>query len=249
MGEQQITVAATPDALAQAQLPGPGSPRTFFVLPLERKLRVAEALSQICQAEISGGEEAEVLYVQHQNDSLTSQFEPLMIDITDHLSLWARAAFGTAQEATNFWLGNSRSSTSYHQDYYENIYCMVRGCKHFRLLAPCQKHRMDVRSYPVARYKESAAGLHPVLLSPAQSVPWSSVRSREPAAGPGCRCHPCWPTPLHVTVRAGEVLYLPACTWHHVSQSAGEEGCAIAVNYWFDVASDKLLSLLATLDQ
>jgi jumonji domain-containing protein 7 len=41
--------------------------------------------------------------------------------------------------------------------------------------------------------------------------------------------------PLRVTLEEGDMLYLPAMWYHKVSQKAGEEGFACAVNYWFDM--------------
>lgn len=39
--------------------------------------------------------------------------------------------------------------------------------------------------------------------------------------------------PLHITVNAGESLYLPAGWWHYVRQTE----LTIAVNYWYDMES------------
>lgn len=41
--------------------------------------------------------------------------------------------------------------------------------------------------------------------------------------------------PLRVTLRQGDMLYLPALWYHKVSQSVGEEGFVCAVNYWYDM--------------
>ena len=38
---------------------------------------------------------------------------------------------------------------------------------------------------------------------------------------------------MHITVNAGESLYLPAGWWHYVTQSE----VTIAVNYWYDMES------------
>ncbi|KAG8049829.1 hypothetical protein GUJ93_ZPchr0009g938 [Zizania palustris] len=46
------------------------------------------------------------------------------------------------------------------------------------------------------------------------------------------------PKPIHCTVRAGEMLYLPSMWFHHVSQSPGPNGLTIAVNYWYDMQFD-----------
>ena len=40
--------------------------------------------------------------------------------------------------------------------------------------------------------------------------------------------------PIHVTVHAGEVLYIPALWYHQVSQTC----VTIAVNYWYDMKFD-----------
>lgn len=43
------------------------------------------------------------------------------------------------------------------------------------------------------------------------------------------------PPPLVCHVVAGEVLYLPAGWWHHVTQVAQGEEPVVAVNYWYDM--------------
>ena len=40
--------------------------------------------------------------------------------------------------------------------------------------------------------------------------------------------------PIVATVRAGEVLYLPALWWHAVSQRGDDGGATVAVNYWYE---------------
>ena len=42
--------------------------------------------------------------------------------------------------------------------------------------------------------------------------------------------------PITATVRAGELLYLPALWWHAVSQRGGAGSSTIAVNLWYDPA-------------
>ncbi len=46
------------------------------------------------------------------------------------------------------------------------------------------------------------------------------------------------PPPLHVDVKAGEVLYLPSLWFHHVRQSMAGDEAVIAVNNWYDMAWD-----------
>ena len=39
----------------------------------------------------------------------------------------------------------------------------------------------------------------------------------------------------HVTLREGDMMYLPAMWYHKVRQTAGDEGFACSVNYWYDM--------------
>ena len=41
--------------------------------------------------------------------------------------------------------------------------------------------------------------------------------------------------PLVVTLRPGDVLYLPALWFHSVTQATNPDGLCIAVNYWYDM--------------
>jgi len=45
-------------------------------------------------------------------------------------------------------------------------------------------------------------------------------------------------TPIHVTLKPGDLLYLPSLYYHHVSQKGDHEGKCIAVNYWYDMEFD-----------
>jgi jumonji domain-containing protein 7 len=84
--------------------------------------------------------------------------------------------------------------------------------------------------------------------APREELFWSAVRPRPApdsppfdAADAAARAlldDPALPRPLEVTLRPGDVLYLPSCWYHEVRQSppAGDPGapCA-AVNFWFDM--------------
>ena len=91
-------------------------------------------------------------------------------------------------------IGDGRSETSFHKDHYENLYCVVRGTKTFRLLPPSDVWRLNMRWYDAAVYapapapcggvdgggggKEEEAELRPQLESPARRVLWSDVEPR-----------------------------------------------------------------------
>jgi len=53
-----------------------------------------------------------------------------------HCLLWhvmLLQVFGGHPDATNLWIGDERSVTSFHKDHYENIYCVIRGGSKVRL--------------------------------------------------------------------------------------------------------------------
>ena len=52
--------------------------------------------------------------MQHQNNSLTEEYPALQADIQPGLQ-WADRVFGGPPEATNLWIGDDRSVTSFHK--------------------------------------------------------------------------------------------------------------------------------------
>jgi len=42
--------------------------------------------------------------------------------------------------------------------------------------------------------------------------------------------------PMRVTLKAGDVLYLPAMWYHKVSQSCSSEGFCCSINFWYDMS-------------
>ena len=118
--------------------------------------------------------------------------------------------------------------SSAHRDPYENFYCVVHGQKTFDLLPPAFLPRMREVMAPVARFKSSPNGWTVEPEKGAEPVRWATTRigSGESNAAGLASCH--------VTLRAGECLYLPALWWHQVSQLE----LTIAVNYWHDMDFD-----------
>jgi len=87
---------------------------------------------------------------------LTKEFPELLSDLDD-LS-WAREAFGAAPNASNIWIGDSRSVTSLHKDPFENIYCVVSGYKDFLLFPPTDRPWLPYKTVPVTQYREVSPG-------------------------------------------------------------------------------------------
>lgn len=76
----------------------------------------------------------------------------LLPDVEPQLE-FAAAAFGCAPEAVNLWIGDERSTTTFHKDHYENLYAVLRGKKVFHLLPPTDVYRMGLQLYPAAQYE------------------------------------------------------------------------------------------------
>ncbi|XP_024986865.1 jmjC domain-containing protein 7 [Cynara cardunculus var. scolymus] len=185
-----------------------------------------------------------VAYAQQQNDCFTEEYGALAGDCDSHVA-WATEAIGSLPEAVNLWIGNHLSETSFHKDHYENLYAVVTGEKHFVLLPPTDVHRMYIRDYPAAHYSYSqeTGEFELELENPVRHVPWCSVnpypfpenKEKEMSEFP---LYYNGPKPFEVTVKAGEILYLPSMWFHHVRQTPDRRGLTIAVNYWYDMQFD-----------
>ncbi|KAG6789265.1 hypothetical protein POTOM_005356 [Populus tomentosa] len=186
-----------------------------------------------------------VAYLQQQNDCFREEYSALASDCDAHIPWVTEALGGYLPEAVNLWIGNHLSETSFHKDHYENLYAVVSGEKQFLLLPPTDLHRMYIQDFPAAQYSYSSDSgkFRLELEKPLRYVPWCSVN---PYPSPETKeiemsKFPLYfngPTPFHCTVKAGEILYLPSMWFHHVRQSPDENGCTIALNYWYDMQFD-----------
>ena len=227
MGTAELTVAVTPDGRADAVTNG------CFAQPAQETMTLQQLLAQL-DAPARG-----VAYASAQNGSLTSSFAPLAGDVPPELD-FATAAFGVSPDAVNIWLGNSASVTAFHADPYENMYAVLRGEKIFTLLPPGDAYRLYSRPWPAARYERRGDGWVLEPEAPARRVVWSPVDPHPTDVAAAAAAYPLFfdsslPSPMEVTVRAGQVLYLPAL-WHHHVRQKGDR--VIAVNWWHDMSYD-----------
>lgn len=260
-----MTVAVTPNGRADAVCnikagQEPQKQKPYFVLPFERQMHMADFLKHLVHQQPSsqqqvpslmeaGGNskaqaEPETMYLQQQNGNFTSHFPELLDDVDAELH-WASQAFGASPDAVNLWIGDDHSVTSFHKDHYENIYAVVTGEKTFTLLPPCDAYRMHLAHYPTATCCDTPQGLQVIPSPDSEQVLWSPI---EDLASHDCSeeykqqypayFNPLLPKPFRVTVRAGEILYLPSLWWHQVEQTAGTDNMVIAVNYWYDMQFD-----------
>lgn len=224
-----ITVAVTPNGLADAV------DKNSFVLPEEREMTFTDFLDKVEE------ETGDVFYIQKQNSNLTSDLPELLPDVQEDIG-WASKALGAKPDAVNFWMGSARSITSMHKDHYENIYVVIRGSKEFILHPPVDRPFIPHQNYPPAQYSRTGHGWTKVDL-PGEPIPWVSI---DPI-NPDLNQYPAYQhaKKLRCVVNAGDIFYLPALWFHHVSQTDN----TIAVNYWYDMEFDAKYSLFQTLDR
>ena len=225
----------TPHGRGDAVLPSAEHGGDVFVLPQEQCMPFGDFLTAL-DASLDDSATASVPYVSAQDGSLTRDFPALAADVPAELP-WATEAFGAPPDAINLWCGNDRSASSFHHDHYENLYAVIAGEKRFTLLPPCDSRLLQRRRCPVGRFARGDNGdWHVALESPPRRVSWATVdphpEAGSPASDPADEHHPAF---IEVTVRAGELLYLPAL-WHHYVRQAGRR--VIAVNWWHDMRFD-----------
>ena len=224
-GDSLVTVSLTPTGRADAVAIDEKDGERVFALPCEERW----PLSRVLEA-LRSPDAATVPYVSAQDGSLTRDFPSLLDDVP--ASVPFAEGLGPA-EAVNFWLGDSRSQTTFHADPYENLYAVVAGEKRFLLLPPADAHRLYLTEHPVARYARSEDGRWTLERQQAPPVAWSPIdpfpTDRE-AAEAAFPLYWSGPPPLEVLLKPGEILYLPSGWWHHVSQS----DFTVAVNWWHD---------------
>ncbi|CDQ62680.1 unnamed protein product [Oncorhynchus mykiss] len=222
VGSKLISVAVTPNGYADAVN------RDRFVMPEER-LMTFSSLLDVVEGKV---ESRGVFYVQKQCSNLTEELPELTGDVETHIP-WMSEALGKLPDAVNFWLGEAGAVTSMHKDHYENLYCVITGEKHFILLPPSDRPFIPYEHYQPAVYRQREDGDFDVVdVADSDKVPWIPLDPLKP----DLELYPDYSLarPLHVTVKAGEMLYLPSLWFHHVRQS---HGC-IAVNFWYDMEYD-----------
>ena len=228
--DTKVTVALTPDGLADAPMDG------FFMLPAESTMPYSRFVQMLER-------QSPVVYLQKQNNSFVDEFSALAADVGR--IAWADCAFGAANlDAINFWQGAWPTKTSWHRDPYENMYVVLRGTKRVRLLPLTDAYRMRVKQYRQARWKYENGRFVSHQLE-GESVAWSSLppctcaRAADTADKTDtARCVSCAHLadhpPKEVLLNAGDVLYIPAWTYHELSHDSDQLGDTIAVNFWYD---------------
>ncbi|KAK1070176.1 hypothetical protein LTR74_004328 [Friedmanniomyces endolithicus] len=251
IGKEEVKVAITPLGNADAVIESKEDDSLVFVEPYEVFEPFGEFLDSIQRSSSSTTEVGHVKYAQTQNDNLRHEYASLLPDVPTDIP-YARIALGQNADAINLWIGDDRSTTAVHKDNYENIYCQIRGEKDFVLLSPvempCVNEQLLARgryapvppaadaataSHDGGKYDDSGVeALEVQLDADAERVPFATWDPDEPEKRTTAWSH--LAKPLRVTLREGDMLYLPCFWYHKVSQRIGDEGFVCAVNYWYD---------------
>jgi len=196
-----------------------------------------------------------VVYYSHQNDCLRQQLEPLWNASSNGGTNtrifptnfdWAQQAFEAAEpEAINLWVGNEHAVSSMHKDPYENLFYVLSGEKVFTVCPPSDAPFLYERPFPSGSFVyhdgkwKVQAETEPCPDDPTVHQPtmvrWIAADVTQPEQDTFPLLQHCHP--LRVTVRAGQLLYLPALWFHKVEQTCETVG----LNYWYDMKFDSPL--------
>ncbi|KAJ9605876.1 hypothetical protein H2200_009725 [Cladophialophora chaetospira] len=264
----EVEVAVTPDGRADSLYALPRATyaddpcEQVFVQPATTHMTMSNLLDELCPphpiSPNTGSPNKPVYYLQSQDSNLSRpELSPLVNQLPATPPPFALPTLRDP-EATNIWIGNAQSVTSTHRDPYENLYLVVKGRKKFVLYAPIEEiclHAQMVRTGKWT-YDEESRKFDVVMDDVNQDenssndkhssrIPWIPIDPLNPPPASSTQ-YPYYKhaRPLTLTVNEGEILYLPAGWFHHVSQECGqweaEDGTltaapCIAVNYWFDM--------------
>lgn len=191
-----------------------------------------------------------------QNDCLRTEVRSLFeLNIFPKSFSFAEEAFNTGPpDAINLWIGDERSVSSMHKDYYENLFYVLSGEKVFTLVPPADlpflyENEFDQATFHYVKGDSDGNDGHWVIVPDDELSAESTLDSRrttrwiEPDISSFCngdsqtktkfpllsRAHP-----IEVKVKAGEMLYLPSLWFHRVTQTCETVG----INWWYDMKFD-----------
>jgi hypothetical protein len=188
-----------------------------------------------------------VLYYSLQNDCLRADLPSLWdAGIFPTSFDWAEQAFGVGPpDAVNLWVGNELAVSSMHKDHYENLFYVLSGEKVFTVCPPADAPFLYERECPAGIFCSTRDGGWRVQQqqdmqdddqSPPAKVRWIAANVQNKNNDQHLLDFPllAYTHPITITVREGEMLYLPALWFHSVTQTTE----TVAINYWYDMKFD-----------
>lgn len=189
-----------------------------------------------------------VVYYSKQSDCLRTEMKELFSrNIFPESFHFAEEAFGTGPpDAINLWIGNERSVSSMHKDFYHNLFYVSSGQKEFLLNPPADHLFLHEGEFPCATFT-------PVEAETSNDIEWAVTLDKDDSeSGSPKERRTKWIEPdvtkdnidkfpllakshtIKVLVSEGEMLYIPPLWYHRVTQTCETVG----VNYWFDMKFD-----------
>ena len=245
-----LEVAVTPDGNADSLIPHPrASHDILFVQPATILLTLKQLMSKLSPLSEHGPRQTQrtAYYLQSQNSNLTSTpLTSLLQDLQPNFE-FAEEVLGEP-DARNIWIGDNKSVTSIHRDPYENLYLVLKGEKTFRLWPPVDELSMPTRMVCTGRYKYSDLYGEPAFDvetdDGGEMIPWVDFDPLAAQWNTDAALYGSLLENMHqITVKEGQILFLPSGWYHHVTQECGEwddgsRAPCIAVNYWYDQEYD-----------
>jgi len=194
-----------------------------------------------------------VVYYSKQSDCLRTEMKELFsTNIFPESFLFAEKAFGTGPpDAVNLWIGNERSVSSMHKDFYHNLFFVCSGQKEFVLNPPADHIFLHEGEFPCATFtpveakemnddcdwavtldqdddEDDSGSDLPKEVTTKWIEPDITIDKSDkfPLLA---KAHP-----MKVLVSEGEILYIPPLWYHRVTQTCETVG----VNYWYDMKFD-----------
>jgi hypothetical protein len=147
---KEVAVNFTPNGRADAVTAcDDSSGDLVFATPAEATIDTALFMDML---ENPGHNDA-VPYLSRQNDNLRELMPTLFESCSPSIPLADECFAPHGLEAANLWVGDSRSVTTTHKDFFENFYCVVRGEKEFTLFPPTDVMHLRSESFAPAAYE------------------------------------------------------------------------------------------------
>jgi hypothetical protein len=131
--------------------------------------------------------------------------------------------------STNVWIGGKGSTSQLHWDSANNVYFQVFGKKRF-LLFPSEEWR-NIYLFPRISPNSRQSQIGFVFFNSIDFTKTTESKIKYPLMNNL--------KPIEVILNEGEILYMPAYTFHHVEV---EEGESISINFWSDSDESKYLT-------
>lgn len=155
-----------------------------------------------------------------------------------------------ASVSRNFWAATPPQTSCLHHDLWDAMMLQLAGTKRFTLVRPQPRVASLHLYYPILRKREVVRSSQGLLELGPYSDQYVSNFPLVNVSHPDLKLHPLFGSAevLHVELRAGDALMLPAFWAHQVESELGESSLNAAATYWWK-ADSPTVDFLARLMQ